>query len=80
MDLGTYIGITGVYVAWMIVSALLFRRKTTRLQRELFNLRYESLNQQNEMENVLVLIAEGELLKREMVVMAQKVLDECEGE
>ena len=76
------------FIICMVVCAVCYfialsivGRKVTKLQREKFDLNWQQKdlkNKYNEMENALILISEGDLLKREMVAVAQKVLDECE--
>ena len=78
-----------IFIICMVVCAVCYfialsivGRKVTKLQREKFDLnwQHEDLkNKYNEMENALVLISEGDLLKREMVEIAQEVLGDCDG-
>ena len=77
----SFILISLFYVIAYVFTALRFRKIVTKLQREKFDLNWQHKdlkNKYNEMENALILISEGDLLKREMVAVAQKVLDECE--
>ena len=78
----SFILISLFYVIAYVSTALRFRKIVTKLQSEKFDLNWEHKdlkNKYNEMENALVLISEGDLLKREMVEIAQEVLGDCDG-
>ena len=70
-----------IYVIGCVVMSLLFRRKNTELQRKIFDLNWqirEEAGKMDAMEVALVTIGAGEILKREMEVIAKEVLIECD--
>jgi hypothetical protein len=67
-----------IYFIGYVVIITLFRKKMNELEREKFDLNWQykdQTKQHNEFENALILIAKGDLLKREMVELAEKTLE-----
>ena len=67
-----------IYFIGYVVIITLFRKKMNELEREKFDLKWQykdQTKQHNEFENALILIAKGDLLKREMVELAEKTLE-----
>ena len=78
----SFILISLFYVIAYVSTALRFRKIVTKLQSEKFDLNWQHKdlkNKYNEMENALVLISEGDLLKREMVEIAGNCIKRAGG-
>jgi len=72
-----YIIITGVYVVFGVFIILNNRRKFTELERKVFDdgMRYKNIcEEHSRFESALILIRMDELLKREIIELAEKAL------
>jgi len=76
-----YIIITGVYVVFGVFIILNNRRKFTELERKIFDdgMRYKDICEDHDrFKSALVLISMDELLKREIIELAEKALRKVE--